>query len=92
MAIPKVKYGRQRQGLEQTIAVLSADTSTYVPPHLIEIARGLADAVDKDPSRDRLWSQYRAAAADLASYSNPGSADEFAVFLQELANDLSPNE
>ena len=77
--------GRISAGLEATIAALLAESRlTEAHEGLIEVARGLAEAVEGELGNASLWREYRAALASLMEAESGGDDDETQSFLLTL--------
>lgn len=80
--------GPRRAALEETIEALrSAGRLADVDSARIDIARGLASAVDAQPDNPTLWREYRAAEKDLRQESTP-NADPFDALLQSISAEM----
>jgi hypothetical protein len=76
-------------GLEVTLGVLSG----RLPPDagaLVALARGLAVAVDADPSNAALWREYRQALVALAEVAAGEPDDEAGRLLAAVITPLRP--
>lgn len=68
----------QRRALESTV-----DGHT-IPPALLELAYGLADAVDVEPGNAALWREYRAAVNAVMEVVNGSADDDDAAFQRSI--------
>lgn len=72
-------------GLEATIVALEAEGRlSEVDEALLAVARGLAEAVDKEPGNVSLWREYRAALASLMEAESGADDDDSQTFLLAL--------
>lgn len=69
----------QRTALDQTIE------GRDVPPAVLELARGLAAAVDTAPENAALWREYRAAVNAVMEVVNGSPDDDDAAFLESVS-------
>lgn len=66
------------EGLERTLAAMTAALEPK-DEALVALARGLAAAVDADPSSAALWREYRAAVTDLSEVGGGDDLDDDAA-------------
>lgn len=76
----------QRRALEATTA------ESDVPEALLELALGLADAVDLDPGNASLWREYRAAVDSVMEVVNGSPDDSVAAFRLAIVTPDVPTE
>ena len=85
-------FGRNRTALEATIAALESDGRLGpVDSGRVEIARGLADAVDSEPESPILWREYRAAEKALREEAE-AHGDPFDQLLAHLSAEVGNQE
>ena len=72
----------QRAALESTVA------DHDLPTALVELALGLADAVDAEPGNAAMWREYRAAVKDLMEVVNGSADDDVATFQQSVQSPI----
>jgi hypothetical protein len=76
------------EGLEKTLAAIGSSLRD-TDEALVALARGLAAAVDAEPSNAALWREYRAAVASLqAAAAGVVDDDDTAVFLAAIRTPL----
>ena len=84
--------GRNRAALEATISALESDGRLGpVDSGRVEIARGLADAVDDCPESPILWREYRAAEKALREEAE-SHGDPFDQLLAHLSAQVGNEE
>jgi len=80
--------GPQRQALETTIEALrSAGRLNDIDDARVQIARGLASAVDAEPDNPTIWREYRAAEKALREESE-NHADPFDQLIASIASEV----
>ena len=85
-------FGRNRTALEATISALESDGRLGpVDSGRVEIARGLADAVDDCPESPILWREYRAAEKALREEAE-AHGDPFDQLLAHLSAEVGNQE
>lgn len=78
------EHGAQRAALEITISALAISGKLGdIDKARIQIARGLASAVDAQPDNPTLWSQYRAAESELRKETDT-HGDPFDQLIAEI--------
>lgn len=77
-------HGPNRRAVDATLRGLDG------PAALIQLARSLADAVDRDPNNATLWREYRLAIADLTKHE--GQGDGLADLIGRLSATVGDTE
>lgn len=72
----------QRSALEATVE------GHDVPAAVLELALGLADIVDGEPSNAAMWREYRAAIGAVMEVVSGSDDDEAAAFREEIATPI----
>jgi hypothetical protein len=80
--------GPQREALERTIEALrTAGRLEDIDDARVQIARGLASAVDAEPDNPTIWREYRAAEKALREESE-NHADPFDQLIASIASEV----
>lgn len=75
--MPRRKAGSNAAGLERTLKALAeAGRLDDATEALVALARGLAEAVDADPSNAALWREYRVTVAALNELATDDDVDD----------------
>ena len=84
----KISAGPQREALERTIEALRlAGRLIDIDDARLQIARGLASAVDAQPDNPTLWREYRASEKELRQESE-NNGDPFDQLIRSISTEV----